>query len=254
MTPQEEQMLNDLVQKLNRTSLQEKDDDAERLLRDGLGRNPDAMYMLAQTVLVQNIALEQAHQQVVALQQASQQPQPAKATSFLGSLLGHRDPQPAQYQAPPGQAQYQPVQQYAQPAYGQPQYAQPAYGQPAYQAAPGGQPSFLRSAATTAAGVAAGALAFEGVESLLHPGGMGGFGGGGFGGGFGGEAPREEIVNNYYDSPGGTASGGNDWNNSPNEQPQGPFDGGQNDVADNSYGDDYSDGGGDFGGDDTNFS
>jgi hypothetical protein len=241
MTGQEEQMLNDLVQKINGTSLQEKDDDAERLLRDGLGRNPDAMYMLAQTVLVQNMAIEQARQQISAMQQQMQQaPQPAKATSFLGSLLGHHEPQPQQ-------APYQPV-QYAQ----QPQYAQ----QSMYQPAPVGQPSFLRSAATTAAGVAAGALAFEGIESMLHGGGMfgggygGGFGGGGFGGG-GFEAPREEIVNNYY----GDAPGQNDnqnWGSGPDEQPQGPFD----TAGDsNSYGDDFSDGGGDFGGDDdSNFS
>ncbi len=234
MTSQEEAMLNDLVRKINSTSLQEKDDDAERLLRDGLGRNPDATYMLAQTVLVQNIALEQAKQQMMSLQQA---PQPAKATSFLGSLLGHRDPQPA----PPAQG-YQPV-----------QYAQPQqYGGPQYQAPAGGQPSFLRSAATTAAGVAAGALAFEGVESLLHSG-SGGFGGGGFGGGFGGggygDAPREEVINNYYDSPGGN---GGDVGSGPNEQPQGPFDASS---QDSSYGDDFSDGGGDFGGDDdSNFS
>ena len=71
----------------------------------------------------------------------------------------------------------------------------------------------------TAAGVAAGALAFEGVEAVLH--GMGGFGhpgfgygmpgmgmgafgmgGGMMGGGF--ERPVEEtVVNNYYDQPGG---------------------------------------------------
>ena len=238
MTSQEEAMLNDLVRKINSTSLQEKDDDAERLLRDGLGRNPDATYMLAQTVLVQNIALEQAKQQMMSLQQAP----PAKATSFLGSLLGHHDPAPA----PPQQA-YQPV-QYAQPQ----QYGGPQYGQPQYQAPVSGQPSFLRSAATTAAGVAAGALAFEGVESLLHSG-SGGFGGGGFGGvGFGGgygEAPREEVINNYYDSPGG---GGGNVGSGPDEQPQGPFDSGAQDA---SYGDDFTDGGGDFGGDDdSNFS
>jgi hypothetical protein len=58
----------------------------------------------------------------------------------------------------------------------------------------------------TAAGVAAGALAFEGVESVLH-----GLGGGGFGmgpgvgmmgGGFGRPA-EETVINNYYDQPGG---------------------------------------------------
>jgi hypothetical protein len=68
----------------------------------------------------------------------------------------------------------------------------------------------------TAAGVAAGALAFEGVESVLHglggfghPGmGMGGFGdaGIGMGGGFG-RPVEETVVNNYYDEPGGEHRG-----------------------------------------------
>ena len=252
MTSQESQMLNDLVQKINQTQLQERDPEAASLLQNGLGRNPDSLYILAQTVLIQNIALEQAHQQ---LQQAQQAPQPAKATSFLGGLFGHKDAPQPQYQNAQGQPQgYQQVpQQYAQP-----QYAQPQYGAPA----PSGQPSFLRSAATTAAGVAAGALAFEGVESLLHGGigGGGGFGGEGFGGGgFGGGRPQEEIVNNYYGSPEGGNQG---YDNGPNEQPQGGYDAASNGpdeqqqgaFDDSSYdsGNDGNDGG-DFGGDEDSF-
>ena len=118
-------------------------------------------------------------------------------------------PQPQQ-QAPPPPA-YQPVPQYAAPQgqpyppYGQPQYAQTQY------VPVGGQPSFLRGAMQTAAGVAAGALAFEGVESILHGFGHGGFGGPGYGmGGFGmGERPVEEVINNnYYDEPGRGAEHG----------------------------------------------
>src|ERR1700689_1429350 len=106
---------------------------------------------MAQTVLVQNIALEQAKAQVTQLQQQVQQvrQQPAHATSFLGSLLGHRDPEP-----PPPQTQ--PA--YIPPPPPPPQYAQPQYMQPQFVG--GGQPSFLRGAMQTAAGVAAGALAF----------------------------------------------------------------------------------------------
>lgn len=204
MTPQEEQLLNSLVERVNQTQLQEKDPEAEALLRQELGANPDAIYILAQTVLVQNIALDQARAQVAQLQQQQQAPQPAHATSFLGSLLGRRDPVP---QAPP--QGYQPVNpQYVQPQYAQapPQYM-PPYPDPQYYAPPS-QPSFLRGAMQTAAGVAAGALAFEGVESILHGGfGHPGYGWGepGFGGGFGGvERPVEETVinNNYYDDPG----------------------------------------------------
>jgi hypothetical protein len=90
VTPQEEQLLNSLVERVNQTQLQEKDPDAEALLNQGLGGNPDAIYILAQTVLVQNIALEQAKAQVAQLQQQAQQArqQPTHATSFLGQLAG----------------------------------------------------------------------------------------------------------------------------------------------------------------------
>jgi hypothetical protein len=203
LTPQEEQLLNSLVERVNQTQLQEKDPDAEALLNRALGPNPDALYILAQTVLVQNIALEQAKAQMAQFQQQAQQTrQPAHATSFLGSLLGHRDPDP-----PPTQPAYQPV---------NPQYVQPQYQQPQYVAS--GPPSFLRGAMQTAAGVAAGALAFEGVEAVLH--GLGGPSGYGWGGGFGMggglmgapsgtgfDRPVEEtVINNYYDAP--NAQGG----------------------------------------------
>ncbi|WP_058185235.1 DUF2076 domain-containing protein [Terracidiphilus gabretensis] len=242
MTPQEQQLLTQLTQRINQTQLQDKDPDAQNLLGKELGANPDALYILAQTALIQDMALQRANshvadlekqiqdlqqqleedeQQIDQLQQVQQRQTPAKPTSFLGRLFG--DPQPA-----PAQAQYQPVPQPQQgsPAYQPVQYApqQAQYAQPQYvQAVPmpmggpmmggpmmggpgmmGGQPSFLRSAMQTAAGVAAGTLAVEGIESLFH-GGHSGFGGygGGFGGGFGGgERPVEEVVNNYYgDSP-----------------------------------------------------
>lgn len=203
MTPQEEQLLNSLVERINQTQLQEKDPDAEALLNQKLGPNPDSLYILTQTVLVQNIALDQARAQVTQLQQQlqQQQSQPAHASSFLGRLLGEHEPAAAQQQqAPP----FRPVPQYVAPA---PQYAQPQYQQPQYVPIGRGQPSFLRGAMQTAAGVAAGALAFEGVESILHGfGGHGGYGWGGPGmGGFGGGLDRpveETVVNNYYDGPG----------------------------------------------------
>ena len=199
MTPQEESMLNDLIGRVEQTQLTEKDPEAEQLLVQRLGRNPNALYILAQTVLVQKYALEQATGQINQLRQQSQAlQQPAHATSFLGSLLGRRDPSPA----PPPQAPPPPPGYGAPPAqpYAQPWSQVPAYGAPP--PPPGGGSSFLRSAATTAAGVAAGALAFEGVESLMHGfGHSAGFGGGEFLGG-GSGAPEEIITNNYYDDAG----------------------------------------------------
>ena len=191
MTAQEQQMLQGLTDRINNTQLQEKDPEAEQFLQQTLGRNPDALYILAQTVLVQQYALDQAQKQLAdaraQLEQLSQQPK--HTTSFLGNLLGRNDEptRPAPPPPPPPQSaqpQYAPVPYSAPPAYA------PAYGAPA-------QGGFLRSAMQTAAGVAAGALAFQGIESLMH--GFGGGGGYGSGlGNFGGQGRPEEIVNNYY--------------------------------------------------------
>ena len=219
MTTQEQQMIQSLADRINGTSLAEKDPDAEQFLQQALGQNPDALYILAQTTLVQQYALEQAQKQLADAraqldQQRHQAEQPKHTTSFLGNLLGrHDDP-------PPPPPQYTPVPDYNQPAgrsysqggssfsgpgyaapppprpYAQPQYGPPQYGLP--QSAPPQSGGFLRSAMQTATGVFAGALAFEGIESLMH-----GFGGGGssFGGGMGGGRP-EEIINNYYGDSG----------------------------------------------------
>ncbi|HWW98043.1 MAG TPA: DUF2076 family protein, partial [Edaphobacter sp.] len=151
---------------------------------------------LAQTVLVQKYALEQAQAQLAEakaqIEQMQQHPEPKHATSFLGSLLGRNEAPPP---PPPPPQGYAPQQGYAPPqAY--PQYAPVGGG---YGAPPMGGGGFLRGAMQTAAGVAAGALAFQGIESLMH-----GFGhAAGYGqdfGGFGGEGQRpvEEVVNNYY--------------------------------------------------------
>jgi uncharacterized protein len=197
MTTQEEQMLQSLAERVNTTQLPEKDPEAEQFLQKTLGQNPDTLYILAQTVLVQKYALDQAQKQLAdtrgQLDQLRQQQQPAHATSFLGNLLGRNEPSAP---PPPPYAQSQPpftpVPAVAQPQFGAPQYSAPQSS------------GFLGTAMKTAAGVAAGALAFEGIESLMH--GFGhsgsGFGGGGFGsGGFGGfgESNRpEEVINNYY--------------------------------------------------------
>ena len=220
MTPQENSMLGDLIRRIQTTNLTEVDPEAQQMLQRELGSNSDALYVLAQTVLVQNYALDQAKRQIEQYKQQAQaaQAQPAKSGSFLGSIFGHHEdiPRPAsapvlqqpsatQWSTPQGGQSY-PAQSYTAPGY--PPQNFPA--QPYPSAQPSGGPSFLRSAATTAAGVAAGALAFEGVESLMHGfGHQAGFGeGSGFGGGMGVPMGGETIVNNYYDSPGAGRDGG----------------------------------------------
>jgi len=205
MTPQEQTMLDELIARVDGTQLPEKDPEAAERIQQWSQRNPNAAYILAQTVLVQNYALEQAKAQIQSLQQrAAQQPalQASKPTSFLGGLFGHHE-EPRAAAPPPQQSGYTQVPQYGAP---QSPYAQAGYGAPQGYAAPAsGGSSFLRSAATTAAGVAAGALAFEGIESLMH-----GFGhAAGFGGGYGfadAVEPQETIINNYYDTPAGSGT------------------------------------------------
>lgn len=183
MTPQEQEMLQGLIQRVNQTQLPEKDFGAEEMLQQTLGKNPDALYILAQTVLVQQYALDQARRQ---LEQLRQQ-QPQHSTSFLGNLLGRHE-EPARPAPPPPP----PPPQYAAPQYvPAPGYSM-GYGAPQS----GG---FLRGAMQTAAGVAAGALAFESIEGLMH-----GFGhAAGYGSGFGSFGDdRPETINNYYGDSG----------------------------------------------------
>jgi len=193
MTPQERQLLESLAGRIANTPPPQKDPEADQLIQQQIGARPDALYILAQTVLIQEMALNQANGRLHELQEqlnAQQGSQQQTHTSFLGRLFGG-DPRP-QY----AQSQYQQQAPQYQQQYTQPPYA-PATPPPFAQ----GGPSFLRSAATTATGVAAGALAFEGIESLMHGFGGGGGFGGNYGGGFGGGG--ETVINNYYDEPRG---------------------------------------------------
>jgi hypothetical protein len=203
MTPQEQEMIGDLIDRVQKTQLAEKDMDAEQMLKQGMGQNPDALYILAQTVLVQKYALEQAQTQLTQakaqIEQMQQHPEPKHASSFLGNLLGRND---APVPPPPPPQGWSAVPAYPQSA--------PPVGYPQYGAPMGmGGGGFLQGALQTAAGVAAGALAFEGVESLMHGfGHAAGYGGGqGFGGFEGGQRPTEEVVNNYYGDDRGERGG-----------------------------------------------
>ena len=172
MTPQEQQLLEDFLQRLAAVSGVAKDAQADALIQQRLAGHPDALYLLVQRSLLQQHALDNAKAQIAQLQaQLGGQ----GGGSFLGGQAGGWS-QPQQ-QAAPG---------WRERLFGG---GAPAPQQPA--AAPG----FLASAATTAAGVAGGMFLFNGIESLL-----GGHHGGGFFGGGGQETVVENITqNNFYD-------------------------------------------------------
>jgi hypothetical protein len=195
MTPQEQQLIDGLVERIRNTPAAGKDDDADRYLHQSLDTVPDALYVLAQTVLVQQYGLENAKSQLAQAQEQindlqgqldrAHAQQPQKSGSFLSHLLGTDNPpqQPPPYQ--PVNTGYPPQQPYGAPVYTQPVYSQPVgYGM--------GGGGFLRGALQTAAGVAAGEMMFQGMESLFH-----GFGAGHEYGGGG-----EILNNNYYGDEG----------------------------------------------------
>jgi uncharacterized protein len=220
MEPQERELITTLLTRLQSAAGQPKDPEADQMIRQAMTQMPDAPYYLAQTVLIQDLSLHNAQNRIAELEKqvaslpAPQQQQP---TSFLGGLFGRSQSQPAAPNVPASGGPWTRVQQpaapppqYAQPGYAQPSSAQPGYAQPAgggvFGAGAGG--GFLRSAAATAAGVAGGALLFEGISSLFghnYASGLGGFGGmgGGMPGGLG-----ETVINNYYGDGQGGGDGG----------------------------------------------
>ena len=207
MEPQERDLITTLLTRLQSATGQgqPKDSEADAMIRQAMTQMPDAPYYLVQTVLIQDLSLHTAQNRIADLEkQLATLSAPPQRTSFLGGLLGGGSSPPAASSgpwtrapqaAPPPPPQYAPQPGYAQPGYAQPGYAQSGYAQPGYAPAGGGGlfggggNSFLRSAATTAAGVAGGALLFEGISSLFGHGyasGLGGMGMGGMGMGMGG--------------------------------------------------------------------
>jgi hypothetical protein len=225
MTPEERQMLGGLFQRVNSAAATQRDPEAESFINDAVRAAPHSPYVLAQTVLVQQQALEAAANRISQLEAAAQQgaEQPEEQGSFLGNLgksifgAGPSSPPPRPYSdpraAPPPPRGYSPQgpqggypppppQGYPPQPGGYPQQPGP-WGQPQPQGGGGG---FLQNAASTATGVAGGVVLGNLLGGLFggHSGGGGLFGGAsatGLGGsGLTGSNPTEITeINNYYD-------------------------------------------------------
>ena len=222
MNADERQLLTDLFERVRVAGSQSRDPQAESFINDAVRALPYAPYVLAQTVLIQQQALEAASRRIQELQA---QGAPQEETSFLGGLGkalfgGPSAPAPG---APPNyrpapQPQYAPQQGYPQQQSYPPQqgYAPPPAGP--WGAAPQAPGGFMSGALRTAAGVAGGIAVADLFGNLL--GGRGGGGSGLFGNaGYGGGEVVHETVNNYYDSPpdGHQGQDVNDWSD-PNAQ------------------------------------
>jgi hypothetical protein len=192
MTEQEQQLISNLAERIKNSPAPQIDRDAYDLILHTIGTRTDALYILTQTVLLQEMALSHAKAQIDELQR---QPQGYSSAPQQGGFLPGTNPPPAAsqagaYQAGPYQGGYQGS-----------SYAAPPPPQPG-----GGFSGFLHNVATTAAGVIAGDIAFDAISSMFGHRGGGFFGGGGGFLGGGGET----IVNNYYGDDQGDLRGGGD--------------------------------------------
>jgi hypothetical protein len=196
MNPQESSLINELFDRVAQTASQQRDQEAEQLIAAKIAANPHAPYVLAQSTIILQQAVTAAQTRIAALEkqvaEGSPQAQGGSFLSGVANLFGPPQPAPARPVAPPSISS---------------QSVAPQGG------------GFLQNAMATAAGVAGGALLFQGIENLM-----------GHSGGFGGDNQPIEVVNNYYTEP----------NNDPSQ-------GDGSDVADNDTSD--FDGGDDFGSD-----
>jgi len=145
MQSEERELITGLFGRLQPFESQPRDGEAEALIKDFVVRQPAAPYLLVQTVLVQEQALKAAQERIAELERAGAAP---AASGFLGSA-----PKIGPWGAP------------AAPRPSVPPTRSPLQAAVAPQQGGGG--SFLRSAMATAAGVAGGALLFEGIRNLM---------------------------------------------------------------------------------------
>jgi uncharacterized protein len=150
MTPQEQELIKGLFDRLSQLESQPRDPEAVRLIAQGLTGAPHAIYPLVQTVLLQDEALKRANARIEELQvQTSAAAEPEQPpTSFLDSMR----------EALGGRAPHGSVPSVRTAGGQQPQPGAPGFGS-------GG--SFLGTAASTAAGVIGGSLLLGGIRSMF---------------------------------------------------------------------------------------
>jgi len=145
MNPQEKVQLEQFLQQLNSTQAGAKDSDANTMIAESVKQHPDASYLLVQRAMGLEMALQVAQKQMAEMQ--AQIDQTSKPSGFLSGINSWGRAAPTQ---------------------GAPANAMPA-ARPATGAA---QPSawgsgMLGAIATTAIGVVAGSMLYQGIQSMM---------------------------------------------------------------------------------------
>lgn len=173
MTPQEQQLVDEFLQRLAAVHGVVKDAQVDALINQRLAGQPDALYLLVQRSLLLERALNDAKQQITQLQQATPRGD-AGGASFLNAGIepgfGRAPSTPGLYPTQPATPQQleTPMRQ------GTPGWRERLFGSPAAPAPmapvaqPSSGPSFLGTAASAAAGVAGGMFLYNGIQGMMH--------------------------------------------------------------------------------------
>jgi hypothetical protein len=199
MTPDERTLIATLFDRLNQAAAQPKDAEADEFIRTRVSQQPSTPYLLVQSTLVMQQALAAAQSRIADLEKqltASNRPNQEAGGSFLSGMANVFGVGQSPSQQPPLRSLQTPPPLPSQPS-PRSTFAPP----PLSQASGGG--GFLQNALSTAAGVAGGALLFQGIQNLMghNPGPFAGLTGPS-GGLIGGTQPAEntEIVNNIFET------------------------------------------------------
>ena len=154
MNPQEKAQLEQFLQQLNSTQAGTKDTEANSLIAESIKQQPDASYLLVQRAMGLEMALQVTQKQMAEMQaqidQANQANQANKPGSgFLSGINSWGRAAPTQ-SAPASAMAARPAAGAAQPS---------AWGS-----------GMLGAIATTAVGVVAGSLLYQGIQSMMGQG------------------------------------------------------------------------------------
>jgi len=148
MNPQEKAQLEQFLEQLNSTQAGPKDSDANAMIADSAKRQPDAAYLLVQRAMGLEMALQVAQKQMAEMQNKIDQSN--KPSGFLSGMNSWGRAEPGATQSSPANA----MAAARRPAAGP---AQPsAWGS-----------GMLGAIATTAVGVVAGSMLYQGIQSMM---------------------------------------------------------------------------------------
>jgi len=173
MTPEERDLIAGLFERMRGMGTIDKDREAEDLIARSVRQVPDAAYMLVQSVLVQEHALQEAGARIEELEDRVREVERGQQSAsgsggFLGSIFGGgRGAEERGSASVPAIGSRAPTSAGERPQAGTPWAQRPAAFGQAAEPQRGGGGGFLKGAVATAAGVAGGMLLADSIRGML---------------------------------------------------------------------------------------